>query len=140
MNKGETKELLTPRQIEFVTYWLDEDSETKGNAYKSALKAGYVDATARKITSQLPDKVIKEVNKRIEEKLGVSGDEIVTNVVEKLDRIMNSLENMKDRKKYNIDVKDVLKAIELLGKYKKLFTDRIDISGEPVVKYVISRE
>lgn len=41
------------RQIKFIAYYLDKGSATYSSALKSALKAGYGAAYARKITSHL---------------------------------------------------------------------------------------
>lgn len=42
---------LTPRQTEFLKHWLNPKSPTFGNAYASAIKAGYSEEYAQSMTS-----------------------------------------------------------------------------------------
>ena len=65
---------LTPRQMNFLKYYLDPKSETFSNALRSALKAGYSQEYSESITSQTPQwlaenlgdaKMIKKAEKRI---------------------------------------------------------------------------
>lgn len=46
---------LSPKQIKFLESYLDIKSETFGNAYQSALKAGYSDEYAQNMTGQCPN-------------------------------------------------------------------------------------
>jgi hypothetical protein len=48
---GANQYQLDPRQLKCWEYYVDPKSETFGNAYQSALKAGYEEATAAQITS-----------------------------------------------------------------------------------------
>ena len=50
-----TKELLDPRQTNFLAYFLDPKSATYSNALQSALKAGYAQEYAESMLYQLPD-------------------------------------------------------------------------------------
>ena len=45
----------TPKQQLFIKYWLDSDSTSFGNAYQSALRAGFSKNYARIITSRYTD-------------------------------------------------------------------------------------
>lgn len=49
---GANQYILDPRQELFISYYLNPDSETWSNAYKSALKAGYAEEYAQSITGQ----------------------------------------------------------------------------------------
>jgi hypothetical protein len=69
---------LTPQQQAFLKHYLDPKSETWGNAYKSALKAGYSEEYSQNITGQMPewlsenisdDKLLRKANKNLESAL-----------------------------------------------------------------------
>lgn len=61
-----------PRQIEFLTLYLDKDSETYSNALQSALKAGYSQEYAESITHKMPNWLAEKV-----------GDEKLVDLAEK---------------------------------------------------------
>lgn len=46
---------VSKRQRNFIKYWLQTDSDSFGNAYQSALRAGYPKTTARVITASNPE-------------------------------------------------------------------------------------
>lgn len=52
-NKPEENRMdeFTPRQAQFIEFWNDPKSETFGNAYGSALRAGYAESYAKLISS-----------------------------------------------------------------------------------------
>lgn len=52
--KTKNKDLLDPRQAEFLNNYLDPSSKTYGNALQSALKAGYSQEYAESITAKAP--------------------------------------------------------------------------------------
>ena len=45
---------LAPRQQRFMEYYLDAGSDTFGNCYSSAVRAGYTEQTARNLTHLKP--------------------------------------------------------------------------------------
>lgn len=49
---GANQYLLDPRQQDCWRYYIDRKGKTYGNAYRSALKAGYADQTATNITTE----------------------------------------------------------------------------------------
>jgi hypothetical protein len=62
MPRGQKRQLkkseagaLTPQQMIFLKVYLDPKSKTYGNAYKSALKAGFKETYARNITDLMPE-------------------------------------------------------------------------------------
>lgn len=66
---------LTPQQQNFLKHYIDPKSETWGNAYQSALKAGYSEEYSQNITGQMPiwlsenisdDKLLRKANKNLE--------------------------------------------------------------------------
>lgn len=50
--EGANQWVSDPRQELFISYYLNPDSETWSNAYRSALKAGYAEEYAQSITAQ----------------------------------------------------------------------------------------
>lgn len=54
---------LTPRQAEFIKLWINPKSETFGNAYASAIKAGFSEQYAKLITTR-ECKWMDEANRR----------------------------------------------------------------------------
>lgn len=123
MEKGSKKNILTPKQVKFIKCYTDIGSETFGNGYKSALKAKYTDETAKRLICQLPDRVNQEISR------GLSGEEIKGKVIEKLDWLISTLKDPAQRKEMGISVDNCIRSLELLGKWQKLFTDRVEVTG-----------
>lgn len=87
----------------------NKPNEYFGNAYKSALKAGYSDQTARNIISQSQNKLwIQEAYQRM--------------VSFKPEHTIKQLEDIALNSEYD---RDRLKALEMLGKIQGIFIDRI---------------
>ena len=126
---------LTERQKAFADYYI-----MSLNATQSAIKAGYSENCAREIgyenltkphiKSYVEDRLkaldqvrIMQMNEaliRLSEKArGESFEEIVT--VTQLGEVVKA--------EKRISEKDQLKALELMGKYHKLFTDKVDLEG-----------
>ena len=53
------KTIMTTQLYYYLKYYCDLDSETFGNAYRSALRAGYAPSTARVITTRYPRRQLK---------------------------------------------------------------------------------
>lgn len=53
-NNQEKKKLLTEKQINFLSFYLNPESETFSNVYKSALKAKYKKEYAENLTNLMP--------------------------------------------------------------------------------------
>lgn len=51
---GANQSVPDPRQASFLAYYIDPKSETHGNAYKSALKAGFEETYAKNIMNLMP--------------------------------------------------------------------------------------
>lgn len=73
MGKKKTKvKIYTPQQIDFALYYYMPNSETRGNAYASARKAGYSESYAKTITVKglewLENSLSDIVGKSIEKK------------------------------------------------------------------------
>lgn len=108
---------MNPRQQKFVDeYCVDF------NATQAALKAGYSQKTAYSIGQENLKK--PEIKQAIEERLqkNVHKNDITVELV------LNGIKEIA----FGKDVKpnDRLKAMELLGKYLKLFTDKIETKVE----------
>lgn len=113
-------DILTPQQIEFLTFYTDPKSETYSNARQSAIKAKYSEEYASNITSLLP-KWLSDV---------IGTDVAVGEIVEGIKK-----ETVTDKSS------DRLKAWELLGKYKKMFTEKHEhsgLDGKPIEYKVVS--
>lgn len=57
-------EELNPRQILFLTYYNDPESETFSNAYQSAVKAGFTEEYAKTITARESDWISENISRR----------------------------------------------------------------------------
>ena len=55
---------LDPRQISFLSYYLDTKSDTYSNAMQSALKAGYAREYAENLTHLMPDWLSESIGRR----------------------------------------------------------------------------
>lgn len=103
----------TPQQLLFMEAWLTPTSPTFGNAYQSAIKAGYSDIYARQITSGATDnKWLREFANKIdftEYHIQQGIQEIYSNP-----EVYNNARSPADTR---------LKALEVLGKSKGMFKD-----------------
>jgi phage terminase small subunit len=61
---------LSERQIKFIQDYTNGSGNNFSNAYRSALKAGYSDSYAKKITSYIGWQELEERLKKISEKVG----------------------------------------------------------------------
>lgn len=107
--KGVTANQWTnsPQQNEFLRYYLDpEESETWGNAYLAATKAGYSEAYASKIISVAPQWIQQANN-------------IVKLQPEHLKQALASIANSKYEK-----ASDRIQAIKLLGIDQGMFVQK----------------
>ena len=62
-SEGESVEVMDPKQVKFLNYWLDPESETYGNITQSGIKAGFSESYARNLTSLLPDWLSDSIEK-----------------------------------------------------------------------------
>lgn len=107
------KKQLTRQQVMFCNYYLET-----GNAYQSALKAGYSEQTADKKSYALLQK--PEIQEYLEKQRAKMDK---TNIMT-IEQIQEFWTNVITNGKY--DIKDRLKATELLGKSLGSFIDRVE--------------
>ncbi|WP_294582966.1 terminase small subunit [uncultured Staphylococcus sp.] len=154
---------LNKRQRAFAEAYAIPGTDTYGNAYKSALKAGYSEKTANAQSSRLLGYVgVQEYIKRVENDLYdqniMSGKEVLyrltrtargeTEEVEpivtktgdyKVNPLTNKPQLVYDEHIHMVKkppkISDQNKALELLGKHHKLFTDVQDMNVNGVVNF-----
>ena len=137
---------LNPRQRAFA----DEYIINKGNAYQAAIKAGYSEKYAKNADQFLLEnsgisKYLKTRTIPILEKRWKRGDEVLEEIAKLAFRetqvtIFKKIDNQSGEVIEDVTIEripkdeDSLKALELLGKYHKLFTDKVEaeVSGTVV--------
>ncbi len=100
------------------------------NATQAAIRAGYSEHTAKDIGCENLAK--PNLAKRIQELMSERSNKAQISA----ETVLNGILDVIDRNK-EIDDKTVLKGYELLGKHLKLFTDKVEHSGEikmPIIK------
>lgn len=98
---------LKPKQKKTIEYWLDPDSETYGNLYRSGVKAGFRPKYALNLTSRKPLWLFETV----ESTLKLEPEHIITGVQK-----LATNPNVNSRSPADTN----LKAYELLGRYSGL--------------------
>jgi len=99
------------------------------NATQAAIRAGYSEKTASETGSEnlrkprIVEKIQELMSKRAQ-KVEISSETVLNGILDVIDR------------NKEIDDKTVLKGYELLGKHLKLFTDKVEHSGEQEVKVI----
>lgn len=134
---------LNPQQQKFA----DEYIKT-GNAYQSAINAGYSKNYAKNAQEKMVEKggriseYIKERTKKIQEdnKETVADQkeilEFITRVVrdKETEQVLVNVGNFEQEfKEGRVSIKDRIKAAELLGKLYGLWTEKLEIEAETVV-------
>jgi phage terminase small subunit len=123
--------ILNPRQSRFVEEYLIDL-----NATQAAIRAGYSARTANKTGPRLMVNVgiqnsIAELQAERSEAVGLTVEKILNDI----DLIMqNSM--ITDESGKMINSAAALKACELLGKYKKMFVDKIEHSGGQTLQVI----
>jgi hypothetical protein len=95
---------LDPRQKRFMSLYLNTDSVTFGNCYRSAIKAGFSDLTARNLTHNKP----KWYSEILGQQQGVQPEHLLL----KLTDIINDT---------GVSTQNKLKAIDMLMKHNGMY-------------------
>lgn len=129
---------LNLKQHLFVTEYLVDL-----NATQAAIRAGYSAKTAGAIGDRLLKKVeiaeeIQAAMNRRAKRVEVTADYVLTTIVDTIERCRQNIEPVFEGRgdqrmptgEFTFDSGAVLKGCELLGKHLKLFTERVEHSGE----------
>jgi phage terminase small subunit len=124
---------LTDKQTRFIAEYLIDS-----NATKAAIRAGYSEKTAKEIGCENLTKpnIAAEIAKRQEklaDKLEITAEYVLGGIKNLVERCIQA-EPVLDREgnetgEYKFEAFAALKGYELLGKHKKLFIDRKEVSG-----------
>lgn len=125
---------LTTKQRVFVDEYI-----VSLNATQAAIKAGYSAKTADVIGHQLLRKTLvqAEIQKAMDargKKTGITAEYVLTSLQSVAERCMQA-EPVLDREgsptgEYRFDSSGANKALELIGKHLKLFTEKVEHAGE----------
>lgn len=115
----ETKTRLSPRQKIFVKEYLVDL-----NATQSAIRAGFSAKTAQEQSSRMLSNVM--IQAEIQAEMDKRAEKVAVTAQDVLDSILRIRAKAEAADKHS----DALRANELLGKHLKLFTDKVEVSGE----------
>lgn len=137
---------LTSKQELFVKEYLIDL-----NATQAAIRAGYSEKTATVIGAENLTKpniahAIQEHMDKRSKKTEITAEYVLTTIVNTIERCQQ-LEPVMERRdgelvptgEYKFDSNAVLKGAELLGKHLKLFTDKVEITGEVSLAEAITK-
>lgn len=137
---------LRPKQEAFVREYLVDL-----NATQAAIRAGYSAKTAGQIGDenlkkpQIRARIDELINKRAE-KLELDAQWVLTKLKDVAERCLTEVEpilefdrhsrSMEPTGEYKFDSQGANRALELIGKHLKMFTDKVEHSGDVGVKIV----
>lgn len=146
MNLAKTKN-LTAKQAQFVREYMVDF-----NAAQAAIRAGYSVKSAPFVGYENLNKpyIAAEIDKLKKERADAAdlkAEWVINNLIEVAERCMQS-EPVRDKEgnptgEYTFNAAGANKALELLGKYKNLFTDKVvidgKVSGPPTINVTIAQ-
>ncbi len=123
------------------------DLETKGNAYKSAIKAGYAErysfGNAHKLVVK-GCKYIEKLEKELEERLSLTKDKKLSMIERDIEYFEMQIHELKISESQEIDHKQKTaykRDIErLIDKRAKLVREHGDLNGDYVIKTEVTQE
>lgn len=121
---------LTQKQKLFVEYYL-----ANPNATQAAIKAGYSEKTAKSQGQRLLTNVdIRALVEKRVETVAMSADEVLKELADIAkadwqDFIEVKRDKFGDVVEVSMRLTDKIKALELVGKHHKLFTDKSEVTG-----------
>jgi len=129
---------LTKKQELFVKEYLIDL-----NATQAAIRAGYSQKTSYSIGEENLKKpviaaAIQEAMDKRAKRIEINSDYVLNTIVETIERCKQEIEpiyegtgeNREFTGEFRFDSGAVLKGAELLGKHLKLFTDKVELTGE----------
>jgi len=134
-----SKKGLTPKQSLFCKEFIVDL-----NATQAAIRAGYSEKTAAQMGFENLRKPnirneIERLMRQREKRTERSGDEVIERLWEIVDRCLQRIpvldKSGNETGEFRFDATGANKALELLGRHHKLFTDKIERSGSIDVRY-----
>jgi phage terminase small subunit len=123
-----SKKCLTPKQERFVAEYVKTSDASR--AYRTA----YNTNTTTHAVHVAASKLMK--NKLIKARLARLAQKVETRSILTAQQILEELTKLGTQK--TLQARDKLKALELLGKYRKLFTERVEVKGADGTALVIA--
>lgn len=128
---AKVEELPDVRWLAFQEHYL-----VSGNAYQSAIQAGFSEEYAKVITSRIPDKVIKSLNDALEHK-GITPDKIADKINTLLDAqkkvrtyIKGDLTSEYEEEDHQAIDKGISHAVKIRGDYAPEKSVQVQIKAD----------